>query len=85
VDQVQAIATEKGVTASQLALAWLLAQGNDIVPIPGTKRRTYLEENAAAAGITLTPEDLSRIDTVAPKGVAAGDRYPAQTMSTVNR
>jgi aryl-alcohol dehydrogenase-like predicted oxidoreductase len=84
-DQVRAIATEKGVTASQLALAWLLAQGNDIVPIPGTKHRTYLEENAAAVGITLNPEDLSRIDAVAPKGVAAGDRYPAQTMNTVNR
>jgi aryl-alcohol dehydrogenase-like predicted oxidoreductase len=85
VDQVRTIATEKGATASQLALAWLLAQGNDIVPIPGTKRRTYLEENAAAASITLTSEDLARIDAVAPKGVAAGDRYPAQTMSTVNR
>jgi aryl-alcohol dehydrogenase-like predicted oxidoreductase len=85
VDQVRTIATEKGATASQLALAWLLAQGNDIVPIPGTKRRTYLEENAAAVSITLTSEDLARIDAVAPKGVAAGDRYPAQTMSTVNR
>jgi aryl-alcohol dehydrogenase-like predicted oxidoreductase len=85
VHQVQAIATEKGATASQLALAWLLAQGEDIVPIPGTKRRAYLEENAAAANITLTHDDLSRIDAVAPKGVAAGDRYPTQTMSTVNR
>jgi aryl-alcohol dehydrogenase-like predicted oxidoreductase len=85
VNQVQAIATKKGVTASQLALAWLLAQGEDIVPIPGTKRRAYLEENVAAAGITLTSDDLDRIEAVAPKGAAAGERYPAQTMSTVNR
>lgn len=85
VAQVQAIASEKGVTASQLALAWLLAQGEDIVPIPGTKRRTYLEENVGATRIELTTEDLRRIDAAAPKGVAAGDRYPTQTMSTVNR
>jgi aryl-alcohol dehydrogenase-like predicted oxidoreductase len=85
VSQIQAIAAEKGATASQLALAWLLAQGDDIVPIPGTKRRAYLEENAAAADINLTSDDLSRIEAVAPKGAAAGDRYPAQTMSTVNR
>lgn len=85
VAQVKAIATEKGVTPSQLALAWLLAQGEDIVPIPGTKRRTYLEENVAAATVTLTAEDLSRINAVAPQGVAAGDRYPAQTIGTVNR
>ena len=83
VDQVKQIATEKNATPSQLALAWLLAQGEDIVPIPGTKRRTYLEENVAATSVTLTLEDLSRIDTVAPKGGAAGDRYP--DMSTVNR
>jgi aryl-alcohol dehydrogenase-like predicted oxidoreductase len=85
VEQIQAIAAEKGVTASQLALAWLLAQGEDIVPIPGTKRRAYLEENIAAADILLTKDDLSRIEAVAPKGVAAGDRYPMQTMGTVNR
>jgi aryl-alcohol dehydrogenase-like predicted oxidoreductase len=85
VNQVQAIAAEKGVTASQLALSWLLAQGEDIVPIPGTKRRAYLEENAAAADIVLTEADLKRIAAVAPKGAAAGDRYPTQTMSTVNR
>ncbi|MEH2092743.1 aldo/keto reductase [Nostoc sp.] len=83
VEQVKAIATEKGVTASQLALAWLLAQGEDIVPIPGTKRRTYLEENIAATDITLTEQELNRLEAVAPKGVAAGDRYP--DMSTVNR
>lgn len=83
VEQVKAIATEKGVTPSQLALAWLLAQGEDIVPIPGTKRRVYLEENIAATQITLTPEDLNRLEAVAPKGVTAGERYP--DMSTVNR
>jgi aryl-alcohol dehydrogenase-like predicted oxidoreductase len=83
VEQVKAIATEKGVTASQLALAWLLAQGEDIVPIPGTKRRTYLEENVAATDITLTEEELNRLEAVAPKGIAAGERYP--DMSTVNR
>lgn len=85
VERVKAIATEKGVTPSQLAIAWLLAQGNDIVPIPGTKRRKYLEENAAAVGITLTPDDLRQIEEVAPKGAAAGDRYPTHTMHTVNR
>lgn len=83
VDQVTAIAQEKGVTPSQLALAWLLAQGEDIVPIPGTKRRKYLEENVAATAISLSPEDLQRIEAVAPKGVTAGDRYA--DMSTVNR
>lgn len=83
VEQVKEIAQAKGVTASQLAIAWLLAQGNDIVPIPGTKRRQYLEENVAAADITLTLEELNRIEAVAPKGVAAGDRYP--DMSQVNR
>ena len=83
VQAVQEIATEKGVTPGQLAIAWLLAQGNDIVPIPGTKRRTYLEENVAAVEITLTQAELQRIDEVAPKSIAAGDRYP--DMSSVNR
>lgn len=85
VDRVKAIATEKGATPSQLAIAWLLAQGEDIVPIPGTKRRRYLEENIGATEITLTSEDLRRIDEVAPKGSTAGERYPTQTMTTVNR
>ncbi len=75
VEQVKEIATAKGLMASQLAIAWLLSQGNDIVPIPGTKRRKYLEENVAAADITLTAEDLAKIEAVAPKGVAAGERY----------
>ncbi len=83
VEQVKAIATEKGVTSSQLALAWLLAQGEDIVPIPGTKRRTYLEENIGATEITLNSEELNRLEATAPKNVAAGERYP--DMSTVNR
>ncbi|MEH2412785.1 aldo/keto reductase [Nostoc sp.] len=83
VEQVKAIAAEKGVTSSQLALAWLLAQGEDIVPIPGTKRRTYLEENIAATEITLTEQELNRIEAVAPKDIAAGERYP--DMSTLNR
>ncbi len=85
VSQVKAIAAEKGVTAGQLALAWLLAQGDDIVPIPGTKRRVYLEENIGATTVILTTEDLSRINSVAPQGVAAGDRYAAQAMKTLNR
>ncbi len=85
VAQVRAIATEKGITPSQLALAWLLAQGEDIVPIPGTKRCTYLEENIGATTVTLTAEDLSRINAVVPQGVAVGDRYPAQSMGTVDR
>jgi len=74
VARVRELAEEKGCTPSQLALAWLLAQGPDIVPIPGTKRRTYLEENVGATGVTLTPTDLARIDEVAPKGAAAGAR-----------
>jgi aryl-alcohol dehydrogenase-like predicted oxidoreductase len=85
VAKVKAIAAEKGVTPSQLALAWLLAQGDDIVPIPGTKRRTYLDENVGAIAVTLTPEDLSRIEAVAPKGFAAGDRYHAQGMTSLSR
>ncbi|ALF52173.1 aldo/keto reductase [Nostoc piscinale CENA21] len=83
VEQVKVIATAKGVTPSQLALAWLLAQGEDVVPIPGTKRRTYLEENVAATEITLTEQELNQLETVAPKNVAAGERY--SDMSSVNR
>jgi aryl-alcohol dehydrogenase-like predicted oxidoreductase len=83
VDRVRQIAEEKGVTPSQLALAWVLHQGDDIVPIPGTKRVKYLEENAAAADVTLTPEDLARIDEAAPVGATVGARYP--DMSSVHR
>jgi aryl-alcohol dehydrogenase-like predicted oxidoreductase len=82
VDRVREIAEEKGVTASQLALAWVLAQGDDVVAIPGTKRVAYLEENAAAADVTLTEDDLTRLDEAAPVGGTAGDRYP--DMSPVN-
>lgn len=81
VDRLKAIATEKKVTPGQLALAWLLAQGDDIVPIPGTERRDYLEENVAAVDITLTPAELDRIDEVAPKNIAAGNRYPDDVRS----
>ena len=82
VERVEQIAAEKGVTPSQLALAWVQAQGDDIVPIPGTKRRRYLEENAAAAAIELTDDELARLDEVFPAGVTAGERYP--DMSSVN-
>ena len=75
VDAVQAMAKEKEVTAGQLALAWVHAQGDDVFPIPGTKRRTYLEENAVAADIALTDDDLARLDEIVPKTAIAGDRY----------
>jgi aryl-alcohol dehydrogenase-like predicted oxidoreductase len=83
VEKVEEIAREKGVTPSQLALAWVLAQGEDIVPIPGTKRIKYLEENVGALDVQLTEEDMRRIDEAFPKGATAGNRYP--DMSTVNR
>jgi aryl-alcohol dehydrogenase-like predicted oxidoreductase len=75
VDRVREIAAEKGVTPAQLALAWVHARGDDVVPIPGTKHRRYLEENVAALDITLTADDLRRIEEVAPKGAFSGDRY----------
>ena len=84
VSRVEQLAREKGCTPAQLALAWLLARGSDIVPIPGTKQRARLEENAAAAQIKLTGAELRRIEGVAPKGVAAGDRYAEGGMRTVN-
>ncbi len=83
VDRVRELAAARDVTPSQLALAWVLAQGDDVVPIPGTKRSRYLEENIAAAGIRLSEEDLRAIDQAAPAGAAAGDRYA--DMSTVHR
>jgi aryl-alcohol dehydrogenase-like predicted oxidoreductase len=85
VEQVKAIATQKNVTPSQLALAWLLAQGDDIVPIPGTRRQKNLEENIGATGISLTADELQQIEVVAPKGFTSGDRYPKTSMSTLNR
>lgn len=84
VKRIEQIAAEKGCTPAQLALAWVLAQGEDIVPIPGTKRRKYLEENIGALKVEITPQELKRIDEVAPKGVAAGTRYPEAHMSAVN-
>ena len=83
VERVEEIATEKGITPGQLVLAWVLAQGEDLVPIPGTKRLHYLEENVAAAEVGLSEKDLRRIDEAAPLGSAAGDRYA--DMSTINR
>jgi aryl-alcohol dehydrogenase-like predicted oxidoreductase len=85
VRRVEAIAKEKKCTSGQLALAWLLAQGEDIIPIPGTKRRKFLEENAGALSASLTKEDLRRIDEVATRGAAAGLRYPEQMMKSVGR
>jgi aryl-alcohol dehydrogenase-like predicted oxidoreductase len=84
VRRVEEIARDKGCTPSQLALAWLLAQAPFIVPIPGTKRRRYLEENVGAVNVRLTQADLARIEEVAPKGAAAGLRYPESMMSFVN-
>jgi aryl-alcohol dehydrogenase-like predicted oxidoreductase len=85
VERVAAIAQRKGVTPGQLALAWVLAQGTDIVPIPGTKRRSYLAENIAASPITITEDDLMDISAVIPAGAAAGERYPASMMGFLNR
>jgi aryl-alcohol dehydrogenase-like predicted oxidoreductase len=84
VERVEELARRKKCTPAQLALAWLLAQGEDIVPIPGTKQRRYLEQNVAALGVDLTAGDLEEIDEVAPKGAAAGGRYPEAGMRTVN-
>ena len=84
VAKVEQISREKGCTPAQLALAWLLAQGPDIVPIPGTKQRRYLEENVRALEVVLTPADLRRIEEVAPKGITAGARYSEAGMLTVN-
>jgi aryl-alcohol dehydrogenase-like predicted oxidoreductase len=83
VARVKELAAARGVTPGQLALAWVLAQGQDIVPIPGTKRVKYVEENLAASAITLSPADLQALDAAFPKGAATGDRYP--DMSLVNR
>jgi aryl-alcohol dehydrogenase-like predicted oxidoreductase len=84
VERIREIAQKKRCQASQLALAWLLAQGEDIVPIPGTKRRKYLEENLAALDIQLTPQELARIDAAAPHGATSGPRYGEAAMSRVN-
>jgi aryl-alcohol dehydrogenase-like predicted oxidoreductase len=84
VEKIEELAREKGITASQLALAWVLAQGEDLVPIPGTKRPKYLEQNAAAVDVTLTDEELKQIDEIFPLNAAAGQRYQPEMMKTVN-
>jgi|HubBroStandDraft_1064217.scaffolds.fasta_scaffold58661_2 aryl-alcohol dehydrogenase-like predicted oxidoreductase len=84
-DAVKALAERKGCTPAQLALAWLLSRGEDVVPIPGTKRVRYLEQNAGALGVRLTAEDLRAIDTALPPGATAGARYPEQAMAAVHR
>ncbi len=85
VDKLNELAARKNVKASQLAIAWVMARGQDLVPIPGTKQVKYLEENIAAAGLQLSPEELREIDTIAPKGVAAGTRYTEAGMKGVHR
>jgi aryl-alcohol dehydrogenase-like predicted oxidoreductase len=85
VERIRALAVDKGCKPAQLALAWVLAQGDDIVPIPGTKRRRYLEENVAALDVRLTREELTEIDSLLPPGAAAGPRYTEQGMRTINR
>jgi aryl-alcohol dehydrogenase-like predicted oxidoreductase len=85
VARVRALAAAKGCSPAQLALAWVLAQGSNISPIPGSKRRTRLEENVASAEIQLTSDDLAALDAAAPKDVAAGTRYPAPAMAALNR
>jgi aryl-alcohol dehydrogenase-like predicted oxidoreductase len=84
VDQVRQLAAAKGVTPSQLAIAWVLAQGDDVVAIPGTKRRSYLEENLGALEVELTPADLAAIERVTPRGSVAGERYTPEHMANVN-
>ena len=79
--RVTELAAARDVTPAQLAIAWVLAQGEDIVAIPGTKRRRYLEQNAAAAGLQLAPEDLAALEVAVPAGGAAGERYPAEFMA----
>ena len=85
VERVTAIAARKKITSGQLALTWVLAQGEDIVPIPGTKRRTYLEENIGAGAVTVSAAEMAEIAEVLPKGAAAGERYPAAMMAFINR
>jgi len=85
VEKIKAIATGKGITPGQLALAWVLAQGDAIVPIPGTKRRKYLEENVAAGSVAITADEMAAIAAVLPRGAASGERYPAYMMAFLNR
>lgn len=84
-EQVKAIAADKGITPGQLALAWVLAQGQDLVPIPGTKRLAYLEENLGALDVALMPDELARIDAIFPLQAASGTRYPEAMMGALSR
>jgi aryl-alcohol dehydrogenase-like predicted oxidoreductase len=85
VDEIEALARQKRCTPAQLALAWVLSRGDDVVPIPGTKRRKYLEDNVGAVDVRLTDDDLARIDRILPPGAAAGTRYLPQGMQSLNR
>ena len=85
VGRIEEMARAKGCTPAQLALAWVLARGEDMAPIPGTKRRTYLGENLGALDVELTADDLARIDEIAPEGAAAGLRYPEAAMKSIGR
>ncbi|HTW89251.1 MAG TPA: aldo/keto reductase [Candidatus Binataceae bacterium] len=85
VNELQQMAADKGVTPGQLALAWVMAQGEDIVPIPGTKRRKYLEENVGADDVSLDAQELRRLDQIAPRGAAAGERYAEAVMKNIDR
>ncbi len=83
--RLEEMAAEKGCTPAQLALAWVLAQGEDIVPIPGTTRRQHVQDNVGALAVKITPEEIEHLEAIAPKGAAAGERYPEAGMATVNR
>jgi aryl-alcohol dehydrogenase-like predicted oxidoreductase len=84
VDRLGELASAKGVSVAQLAIAWVMAQGEDIVPIPGTKRRRWLAENIAAADIELTPEEVAAVSDAVPRDAVSGDRYPASSMGALN-
>lgn len=84
VEKIKTLAAEKGCTSSQLAIAWVLAQGEDVITIPGTKRIKYLEENIASENIQLTSNDLQDIETIMPAGIVSGTRYPAMFMDALN-
>ena len=85
VERVNEIATEHGATPAQISLSWVLAQGDDVVPIPGTRRIRFLEENVGALDVELTPAELARIDQVIPSGAASGERYAPHALRAVNR
>jgi aryl-alcohol dehydrogenase-like predicted oxidoreductase len=85
VEKIRTFSADHGCTPAQLALAWVLAQGDDIVPIPGTKRRQYLEENVGALDVRLTPEELTELDTLLPPGAAVGARYPEPGMRAISQ